>query len=142
MKRWKRVSNISEQTLSFVPKLIALGVCLVVFGSAAVELLTKFTGELFARDRSEDAMIAAPDTGDDVDLVALDDALVALGQLDPRKAQIVEMRFFGGLTVEEIGDALSLSAGTIKRDWRAAKAWLYHELTRESGDGRGTLGAD
>ena len=90
----------------------------------------------------EDAMIAAPDTGDDVDLVALDDALVALGQLDPRKAQIVEMRFFGGLTVEEIGDALSLSAGTIKRDWRAAKAWLYHELTRESGDGRGTLGAD
>jgi len=49
---------------------------------------------------------------------------------DPRKAQIIEMRFFGGLTVEEIGEVLKVSTGRIKRDWRAAKAWLYQELTR------------
>jgi RNA polymerase sigma factor (TIGR02999 family) len=65
----------------------------------------------------------------DTDLVALDEALAGLAQVDPRKARIVEMRFFGGLTVEEIGEVLKVSAGTIKRDWRAAKAWLYQELT-------------
>jgi RNA polymerase sigma factor (TIGR02999 family) len=64
------------------------------------------------------------------DLVAIDEALIGLTRIDPRKAQIVEMRFFGGLTVEEIGEVLKVSTGTIKRDWRAAKAWLYHELTR------------
>src|SRR3954462_3530713 len=68
-------------------------------------------------------------------LVALDEALVALARIDPRKAQIVEMRFFAGLTVEEMGSVLQVSAGTIKRDWRAAKAWLYRELSREQGDG-------
>lgn len=64
------------------------------------------------------------------DLVALDQALSALARMDPRKARIVEMRFFGGLTVEEIGEVLKLSPGTIKRDWRAAKAWLFQELAR------------
>ena len=49
------------------------------------------------------------------------------------------MRFFGGLTVEEIGEVLKVSTGTIKRDWRAAKAWLYRELSGEQDDGRGTL---
>ena len=63
-------------------------------------------------------------------MVALDKALIGLTRIDPRKAQIVEMRFFGGLTVEEIGGVLKVSAGTVKRDWRAAKAWLYQELTR------------
>ena len=75
----------------------------------------------------------------DVDLVALDEALLELGRLDPRKAQIVEMRFFGGLTVEEIGDVLKVSTGTVKRDWRMAKAWLHRELGDELADGRGTL---
>ena len=64
------------------------------------------------------------------DLVALDEALIGLTRIDPRKAQIVELRFFGGLSVEEIGEVLKLSTGTIKREWRAAKAWLYQELTR------------
>jgi RNA polymerase sigma factor (TIGR02999 family) len=67
----------------------------------------------------------------EMDLVALDEALVGLTQIDPRKAQIVEMRFFGGLTVEEIGEVLGVSTGTIKRDWRVAKAWLYQALTRD-----------
>ena len=54
---------------------------------------------------------------------------MALARIDPRKVQIVEMRFFGGLTVEEIGEVLDLSTGTVKRDWRAAKAWLHRELS-------------
>jgi RNA polymerase sigma-70 factor, ECF subfamily len=78
----------------------------------------------------EDAVVVAPAEDAETDLVALDRALIGLTRIDPRKAQIVEMRFFGGLTVEEIGEVLKVSTGTIKRDWRAAKAWLYQELTR------------
>lgn len=84
----------------------------------------------------DDVVVLAPVEEADTDLVALDEALVGLARVDPRKAQIVEMRFFGGLTVEEIGEVLKVSTGTIKRDWRAAKAWLYQELTREQNDGR------
>jgi RNA polymerase sigma factor (TIGR02999 family) len=84
----------------------------------------------------DDVVVVAPVEEADTDLVALDSALVGLAQVDPRKAQIVEMRFYGGLTVEEIGEVLKVSTGTIKRDWRAAKAWLYQELTREQNDGR------
>lgn len=65
----------------------------------------------------------------ETDLVALDEALIALARIDPRKVQIVEMRFFGGLTVEEIGAVLDMSTGTVKRDWRAAKAWLHRALS-------------
>jgi RNA polymerase sigma-70 factor (ECF subfamily) len=78
----------------------------------------------------DDVVVVAPGEDAEADLVALDEALVGLARIDPRKAQIVEMRFFGGLTVEEIGEVLKVSTGTIKRDWRAAKAWLYQELTR------------
>jgi RNA polymerase sigma factor (TIGR02999 family) len=62
------------------------------------------------------------------DFVALDDALNALEAVDPRKCKVVEMRFFGGMSVEETAEALHLSVGTIKRDWRLAKAWLAREL--------------
>jgi RNA polymerase sigma-70 factor (ECF subfamily) len=62
------------------------------------------------------------------DLVALDDALEALAKLDERKSRVVEMRFFGGLTVEETAEALHVSADTVKRDWKFAKAWLLQEL--------------
>jgi RNA polymerase sigma-70 factor (ECF subfamily) len=63
-----------------------------------------------------------------VDLVALDDALKALESRDPRKSQVIEMRFFGGLSVEETAEALQVSAETVKRDWRLAKLWLLREL--------------
>lgn len=63
------------------------------------------------------------------DLVALDDALNALAQFDARKAQVVEMRFFGGLSVEETAEVLSISAITVMRDWSTARAWLYRELS-------------
>ena len=62
------------------------------------------------------------------DFVALDDALNALEVVDLRKCQVVEMRFFGGMSEEETATALHLSVGTIKRDWRLAKAWLAREL--------------
>ena len=62
------------------------------------------------------------------DLVALDDALDALAEMDERKAKVVEMRFFGGLTVEETASALGVSPDTVMRDWRLAKAWLLREL--------------
>ncbi len=61
-------------------------------------------------------------------LIALDDALNKLGECDPRQSQIVEMRFFGGLSEEEVAAHLGISTRTVKRDWRMAKAWLYKEL--------------
>jgi RNA polymerase sigma factor (TIGR02999 family) len=65
------------------------------------------------------------------DIIALDDALRALSSVDQRKNQVVELRFFGGLTVEETAEVLGVSAETIKRDWKLAKAWLRRELRRE-----------
>jgi RNA polymerase sigma factor (TIGR02999 family) len=66
----------------------------------------------------------------DSDLVALDEALQGLAGLDPRKARVVELRFFGGLSLEETAEALQVSTDTVGRDWRAAKAWLKRELNR------------
>jgi RNA polymerase sigma factor (TIGR02999 family) len=70
-------------------------------------------------------------SGREADLVSLDDALKGLADLDSRKSQVVELRFFGGLSVEETAEALSVSPQTILRDWRLAKAWLYREIKRE-----------
>ena len=74
-------------------------------------------------------------------LVALDDAMHALARLDPRKVQVVEMRFFGGLSVEETAEVLKVSPVTVRRDWSSAKIWLCRELTRHTGNGPGTLEA-
>ncbi len=62
------------------------------------------------------------------DLIALDEALDRLARLDPRQHQVVELRFFGGLSVEETAEVLGISAITVKRDWRSARAWLHAEL--------------
>jgi DNA-directed RNA polymerase specialized sigma24 family protein len=67
-----------------------------------------------------------------LDLVALDMALERLEDIDSRHSQIVELRFFGGLTTDEIAVALQVAPITIKRDWALARAWLYRELTREA----------
>jgi RNA polymerase sigma factor (TIGR02999 family) len=72
------------------------------------------------------------------ELVALDEALQSLAKFDERKSQIVEMRFFGGLSVEETAAALGVSDKTVMRDWRIAKMWLHREL---SGEGDGTDGS-
>ena len=66
------------------------------------------------------------------ELVALDDALNALATIDPRKARVIELRFFGGLSVEETAEVLKVSPDTVTRDWRLARAWLLAELSRKS----------
>jgi len=65
------------------------------------------------------------------EVIAVDDALAALAQLDPRKAQVIEMRFFGGLSVEETAEVLGVSQQTVMRDWKLARAWLMRELKIE-----------
>jgi RNA polymerase sigma factor (TIGR02999 family) len=70
----------------------------------------------------------APEAGRDLDLLALDDALQELAELDPRAHRVVELRYFGGLTVEEVAPILSVSVTTVESDWRSARAWLATRL--------------
>ncbi len=65
-----------------------------------------------------------------VDLIALDDALNGLARLDPQQSRIVELRFFGGLTIEETAQQLRISPATVKREWSTARVWLHHEMKR------------
>jgi RNA polymerase sigma-70 factor (ECF subfamily) len=74
----------------------------------------------------DDALLVTREANQD--LVALDDALTAFETIHPRKSQVVEMRFFGGLSLEETAEALHISIDTVKRDWRFAKLWLLREL--------------
>ena len=67
-------------------------------------------------------------------MVALDEALVRLAALNPRQSQVVELRYFGGLTEEEVGEVIKISPRTVRSDWRLAKAWLYRELSTEVDD--------
>jgi len=67
-----------------------------------------------------------------LDVVALDDALTQLAKLDPQQSQIVELRFFGGLSIEETANALGLSPATVKRHWATARLWLHHEINKAS----------
>jgi RNA polymerase sigma factor (TIGR02999 family) len=76
----------------------------------------------------------APSVERNIDLVALDDALKDLLAVDPRQSQIVELRFFGGLTNEEIGEVLDVSPTTVKREWRIAKAWLRRQIMQGEND--------
>jgi RNA polymerase sigma factor (TIGR02999 family) len=75
----------------------------------------------------DEAMIVSGERAADV--VALDDALKSLAEIDPRQSQIVELRFFGGLSIEETAEVLAVSPGTVMRDWTLAKAWLRRAVT-------------
>jgi RNA polymerase sigma factor (TIGR02999 family) len=77
----------------------------------------------------EEALVVADAPGKD--LVGLDDALKALAALDPRKSEVVELRFFGGLSVEETAEVLKVSPETVMRDWKFSKSWLRRELSKE-----------
>jgi len=79
----------------------------------------------------DDVMVASQRKA--LDVVAVDDALQELARIDPRQSRIVELRFFGGLTLEEISAALDIGPATVQRDWTSARAWLYREM---SGKGR------
>lgn len=83
--------------------------------------------------RASFAEALALSSEEDPDIVALDEALKSLADVDQRKSQVVELRYFGGLSVEETAEALSISAETVKRDWRMAKAWLLRQLEPEGG---------
>jgi len=74
-----------------------------------------------------------------VDVEALDQVLHSLAQADPRKARVVELRFFGGLSLGETAEVLGVSEETVTRDWRMAKTWLFRELTRSAAEDRGPL---
>ena len=75
--------------------------------------------------------VPAPDSERAAELVALDDALTSLEQLDRRRAHVIELRVFGGLTMEEAGEVLGLSPQSVLRDWKLAKAWLLRELSQQ-----------
>ena len=87
----------------------------------------KKRGPDFTRISLDEAMVLAPDR--DAEIVALDEALERLTEFAPRKCQVVELRFFGGLSIEETAAALKISTDTVKREWRTAKLWLLHELS-------------
>ncbi|MFB3778458.1 MAG: sigma-70 family RNA polymerase sigma factor [Bryobacteraceae bacterium] len=88
----------------------------------------------------EEAWVGSPER--DPEILAVDEALGVLSKLDPRRAQVVEMRFFGGLTVEETAAALGISVESVARDWRLARGWLARELSRRGSHGRGALAED
>lgn len=105
----------------------------ILVDAARARASAKRGGDLQRVDRTTlmdfDKMPAAQSDRAD-EIVALDDALKALAHMDPRRAQVVEMRFFGGLSVEETAEALSVSPQTVMRDWKLARAWLARELRR------------
>jgi RNA polymerase sigma-70 factor, ECF subfamily len=80
----------------------------------------------------DEALVVSPQPS--ADLVAMDDALNELAKVDERKCQVVVMRFFGGLSVEETAEVLKVSPDTVARDWRLAKAWLMRELSEQKSD--------
>lgn len=76
----------------------------------------------------DESVAVTPET--DIDLVALDEAMDRLAELDPRKSRLVELRFFGGMSIEETAEVLGVAPATVKRDWNFAKAWLFRELSK------------
>lgn len=74
------------------------------------------------------SLVEAPSGGADVDLIALDDALDRLAKLDERKARVVDLKFFGGLTTDEIAEVLGVSRATVEREWSFSQAWLYDAI--------------
>ena len=88
----------------------------------------------------DDALAFAPEHS--LELIKLDESLERLAQLDPRQARIVELRFFGGLSVEQTAEMLGISEKTVKRDWSVAKAWLHGDLKANHGNNAGKLGGN
>jgi RNA polymerase sigma-70 factor, ECF subfamily len=102
----------------------------ILIDDARARLREKRGGSV-ARVPVDEVAVPQPDAAVDVvDLLELDRALVELERLDPEQAKIVELRFFGGLTVEETAAVVGASPATVKREWAVAKGWLHRELTR------------
>jgi RNA polymerase sigma factor (TIGR02999 family) len=107
----------------------------ILVDHARRELREKHGGGAVHLELNDAVAKAAPNAVDAVDTLALDRALQKLEQLDPDQARIVELRFFGGLTVEETAAATGVSPATVKREWALAKGWLYRELSGERDSG-------
>jgi len=110
-----------------------------VAAKAMRQILTDFARRKKAAKRGGDdwqkvslADVATPVADSPIDMMALEDALARLSELDPRQAQVVEMRFLAGLKVEEVAGVMGLSVPTIEREWRMARAWLRRELAGDS----------
>ena len=99
-------------------------------------------GGNFTRILLDEAMIVSPER--DAELLALDQALDKLARFAPRKCQVVELRFFAGLSIREAAEALDISTDIVKREWRTAKLWLLHELggAEEDSNGSAAMGPD
>jgi RNA polymerase sigma-70 factor, ECF subfamily len=100
--------------------------------AARARMAAKRQGGVLRVTFSEEIPISA---GQDMNLLALDDALAALARLDARKARVVELRFFGGLSVDETAEVLKISPDSVMRDWRLAKPWLAREVGRGERNG-------
>src|SRR5262249_42925699 len=98
--------------------------------TAITELIYNPRGGEAVRIPLDEALLGTRACG--VDVEALDDALAALDKIDPRKSRVVELRYFGGLSVEETAEVLQVSPETVSRDWRMAKTWLFRELSKRS----------
>jgi len=88
----------------------------------------------------DDALVVADAKA--AELVALDDALKALAEIDPRRAEVVELRYFGGLSNEEVAEVLKVHTNTVTRDWNMARAWLYKELSAAEAEPKGPRAED
>ena len=99
----------------------------ILVDHARARLTSKRGGQVYKLSLDE-ALAAAEEK--DLDLVALDDALKSLGEADPQQSRIVELRYFGGLTIEQTAEVIGISPATVKRDWVVAKAFLKREMTR------------
>jgi RNA polymerase sigma-70 factor, ECF subfamily len=103
----------------------------ILITHAQSRIYAKRGGGSFKVSLDEAAILSQERAGE---LLALDEALKSLTALDPRRSQVVELRFFGGLSNEEIAEVLKISPNTVTRDWNVAKAWLYRELSKEQED--------
>jgi RNA polymerase sigma factor (TIGR02999 family) len=126
---------LKDASLSFENRAHFLGIA----ARAMREILIEHARGRGARKRGGGAVritldeVVAPVAEPSIDVLALDEALERLARLDERHARVVELRYFGGLSVEETAAALELSPATVKRAWTLARAWLYRELTGQGG---------
>ena len=121
------------QSRAHVVAIAALAMRQILIEAARARAAMKRGGGAAQVTLDEGLIAGVPTT---VDLLAVDEVLRRLADLDPEQARLVELRFFGGLTIEECAEALGMSPATVKRHWAVARAWLQREMTRDRPDGR------
>lgn len=127
---WLRLVRQDQPSIAHRKHFLALAAQVmrrILVDHARASQAQKRGGDVIQTAWDDAAVAAAPN--DPVDLLALDDALSQLAAVDARQAQVIELKYFGGLTLDELAEVLGLSAATISRDQRAAEAWLGHALS-------------